>query len=273
MSEYIGMIYGSSNHPVEVKKIRLKIWTLREEIEWVIKCLQEKSEKELTPEEIQEIKNKYIGHIKLPPTTMKELGIDNGNNEAESFSDQDGDDATEEASAQADDAKEPKDSSEESKEEEAQSANDNEANSTNSEIVTDENNIIFINRKRPDLAPERISDAVTMLSDVNMNIISCFSSERYLSGQSIILEFVVPTHFFVSAEVIECRNYNISSRIISESRPKYRLHAKFTFSRAGERTMLRRFLKSVEPEIPVEKKRKPKQDDSDSLDDLDDLGL
>ncbi|MFW5887379.1 MAG: hypothetical protein ACOCUH_01140, partial [Bacteriovoracia bacterium] len=62
-------------------------------------------------------------------------------------------------------------------------------------------------------------------------------------------------------------------RIISPNRLEYRIQAKFTFQTKGERTLLRRFLKSIEPDLPPPPKKKPEKKDDDEGDLLDELGL
>ncbi len=274
------MIYGSSNHPVEIKKIRLKVWTLKEEVQ---ATFQEKVQEGMSPVEAKAyIEGVYHGLIKLPPSIEEELGpaSPSENNNLD-----DSEDEMAKTLAEGENQETETQEAENSEESEAQ-AEDSEGDSVEtssttlalknikviSEVET-QNNLVLLKRKRPNLAEENVGNVVTILTDVNMEMISCFSSRNFLFGQTIIFEFLVPQPFFVTAEVLECRVYNMKSRIISEQRPKYRLHAKFTFPREGERTLLRRFLKSVEPVIPVEQpKAKPKVEDDD-LGDLEDLGL
>ncbi|MCY4643293.1 MAG: hypothetical protein OXB88_01610 [Bacteriovoracales bacterium] len=118
------------------------------------------------------------------------------------------------------------------------------------ELVTQGDNLFVIHRSRPTMEEHQFGDGVVALMDINMDMISCFSSHNYISGQTIIIEFLVPNHFFVTAKVLECRPYNMCTKIISQNRPPYRLHARWLFSLFGERTMLRRFLKSIAEDVP-----------------------
>lgn len=270
------MIYGSSNHPVEIKKIRCKVWTLKEEI---AATLRDKLEQGLSHKEAQKyIEGLYHGLIRLPASIEQELSgaAPSGEDIVETDALDDSEDAMAAALAEAEN-EESSESEDANDETNSEDQNAEENSNTEPEIISEVesvNNVLFLKRHRPNLSGEIIGDVVTFLSDVNMSMISCFSSRNFLFGQTIVLEFLVPQRFFVTAEVLECRNYNMESRIISGQRPKYRLHAKFTFPREAERTLLRRFLRSVEPEVPIESpKQKPKQDDDDGLGDLEDLGL
>lgn len=271
------MIYGSSNHPVEIKKIRLKVWTLRDELEYMIQQKVDAHGESTSEVNLAEIKLMYQGLIKLPPSFT-------GGEASMSTNDSLDDSEDEMAKALAEaEAGESGEESAEGETEESEGDDDAEAmaaamlegqgeEETPSESV-DLSNVTFLRRTRPNIDEEKIADAVTILNDVNMNMVSCFASQEYNSGQTIIIEFLIPNHFFLTAEVIECKKYNISSRIISDQRPDYRLHAKLIFPREGERSMLRRFLKSIEPDIPPDKPKKAAPKDDDGLDDLDDLGF
>ena len=54
------MIYGSSDYPIEVRKIRLKIWKFRDELESVI---QERLDKEGGQADLSDLEELYRSHI------------------------------------------------------------------------------------------------------------------------------------------------------------------------------------------------------------------
>ena len=110
-----------------------------------------------------------------------------------------------------------------------------------------------------------------LLTDVNMDFLYFFCEKPYIAGQSIVVEFLIPSRFVMNLEVVRCKNFNLFSRIISDNRPGYRVHAKFSFLKKGERTFLRQFLKSVQPQISS--KKKPKAAAAEKGDSLEDLGL
>jgi hypothetical protein len=76
-----------------------------------------------------------------------------------------------------------------------------------------------------------------------------FSNESFIEGQAIRVRFLVPKEFIITGIVHYCRIFSNSSRIISGNRFPYRTAIRFTFDREGERTLLRDFLTSVEPDL------------------------
>src|SRR5690606_32821733 len=117
-------------------------------------------------------------------------------------------------------------------------------------------------RQAPDL--DKISYGFSLLSDVNMDTILSFTKEKFLNGQSIVVEFLIPKPFRMMAEVTYCHHYAMRSRIISSTRPDYRVQCKFTYELKDERTNLREFLKSISP-TTGEKKKLKKESEDDSL--------
>ena len=177
------MIYGQSPDPIKIRKIRLKIWKFRDELESIIsQRLQEahalEGEEGLSEDGIlSDLKERYRA-----PRAAQEI----------------------------------------------------------------QDNVLLFHRVRPALGTGKMVNGVVALMDMDMRMISCFCDQQFISGQTIVVEFLVPTYFFVTAEVLECRHYNRSSKIISQHRPGLRLHAKWIYHLPEERAMLRRFLKSVE---------------------------
>jgi hypothetical protein len=116
-------------------------------------------------------------------------------------------------------------------------------------------------RQAPDL--DKISYGFTFLGDINMETMLCFTKDKFLQGQSVVVEFLIPQNFMMTADVTYCHHYALRSRIISSTKPDYRLQCRFAFMIPGERDTLRNFLKSVEPTIPGGKKaKKASEDDS-----------
>lgn len=117
-------------------------------------------------------------------------------------------------------------------------------------------------RQAPDL--DRISYGFTLLSDINMDNILSFTKNGFLQGQSVVLEFLIPKSFMMTADVLYCSHYAMKSRIISSTKPDFRLQCRFSFSVPGERDTLRSFLKSIEPTVAktkVKKEAKKVEDD------------
>lgn len=232
------MIIGKSNHPVLVKKIPIQIWALRDEIEAQID-LKIKADGE-TPD-LSDIE-KYYG-VKTNQTE-DDVEIE----------------ATSEDTAEAPSEETP----------------DNVVELGTGEAVVTESNdeeIAFhLNFKRQKPAKELISSGFAFLSDIDMQNILLFTKHPFTYGQSVVIEFLIPQSFIMSADIVHCHKITLNSRVISETKPDYRLNTKFTFLHPGERTNLRTFLKSIEPEIPAAPVKMPaKQEASD--DDFSDLDL
>jgi hypothetical protein len=69
----------------------------------------------------------------------------------------------------------------------------------------------------------------------------------------------------MTLDVVYCHHYAMRSKIISSTKPDYRLQCRFTYAIPGERENLRAFLKSIEPNIPNDKKKAKKEVEDDSL--------
>ena len=104
-------------------------------------------------------------------------------------------------------------------------------------------------RRPPD--SDRISHGFVILSDINLSEALVFTKEKFLFGQSVIIEFLIPQSFSMSADVVFCHHYAMRSRVISTSKPDYRLQLKFSYAATGEKESLRNFLKSIWPELSL----------------------
>ncbi len=255
------MIHHSSTDPVLIKKISLKVWTLRDEVESRVqdKIAALGSEIENQNIDISDIKKTYT-----PKSADAEVIALNPS----AALDKNEDEMTK-AMAEVDSG-----SSEETSEPTAETTADavitplfNEANSPS--------NLIEISSDVPNLSPDKLHKGKTVLAEIGMDKIFFFSNKKFTEGQSIVIRFEIPKTFIMNADVIYCRPFNLKSRVISENNYQFRIMAKFTFLKEGERALLRQFLKSVEPEIetapaPNESAKTEKEGDSD-FSELDDL--
>lgn len=252
------MIHGSSIDPVFIKKIELKIWTLRSEVESVIQKGIEanKDKSSLSEEEVQKIKNEYLyrGPIGQRPKLNLLQGGEEDSSKDEDKSNEDPLDAVMEA-AMGDEA-EGSDDSEESKD--------------------DEETLKIVQRKSENIPPSEIYKGVGILGELSMEGIYFFCSEQFLEGQSIVIEFQIPTRFVLNAQIVYSRQFNAKSRIISNCKMTTRAGARFTFLKDGERTLLRNFIRSIEPQVqsagPKASSNAAKEDSSD-FEGLEDLGF
>lgn len=260
-------IYNKSSHPVEVKKISIRLWSLRDEIEAAVERRIKECEAAGIPLYIDDIKKYYNMNMTAPLTEQSNViplrkDADSGegiNSLMESLGEEAKNDQPQEAAET--DAPEGSEGSQTPK-------SFNEAEEIMAEqklqgVETKNPSPILdrpFQRQPPNL--ERISYGFSLLSDINMDTILCFTKDRFLQGQSVVVEFLIPQTFIVSADVTYCNHYALRSRIISSTKPDYRVQCRFTYDLAGERDNLRNFLKSIEPEVDKKKGRKDNEDDS-----------
>jgi len=257
------MIHNSSSDPVLIKKISLKIWSLRDEIEARVQAQINEGEmtNEIMASKVSELQSEY---------TKKSEGTDNNVLQLKSADDlaaAGGDDEMEKAMAAAMEGGD-------------EAANDAEnadnVVSMNGTPVTDANVINIAIESPVNLSEEKISKGKTILSEIGMERMFFFSNKAFTEGQSIVIQFCIPKTFIVNADVIYCRPFNIKSRIISQNNYTHRMLIKFNFLKEGERALLRQFIQSIEPDVTKIVKKAPAEDaDSDEGDfnELDDLGL
>ncbi len=241
------MIYYKTSHPILIKKIYLKIWRLRDEIERVVEKELPKSSK---AELISKLRSEYL---------KKESDVNES--EPEEISDSnDGLDSGEDEMVKALAAAE-------NGEEEI-----SEDSSLDNVIEFDANKII---QRRPKLKNNQYFKGITILTEITMDSIYIFTNEAFSIGESVVVDFLVPNNFSLNAEIDQCRPYNFHGRIISENKYPYRMKLNFTFLKNGEKTLLRNFIKSIEAEIPEEGEINlpPKAKGKDDFDDLDELDL
>lgn len=252
------MIYGSTNHPVLIKKIKLKIWSLRKELEAVVEDkLISKNSEVLTDKEQEVIRDQYHA---TPSEKSEESTL---------------------TLAPDEEAAESEENKDNEKELEAKTEEDSEIDeASESEEATqgEEEQVIAgpksISQTIPILDKAEVATGRTILGEVLMDKMYFFSSKSYLIGQSVVVDFQVPNRFVVNAQVFHSRIHNMKGRIISEQSMPYRIGVLFTFIKEGERTILREFIKSIEPVLPkagakVKAKEEVATDEFDELDNLD----
>lgn len=266
-------IFNKINQPVEIKRIDIRVWKLRDEIEAAISQRIEESGGDENID-IQDIKDYYTREKPkyLDPNSTDNVapigtdGVDSSGNEMD------------------DDAKEMMDALQQGQEEnsdsEADNGDDDEAAKAAAQMLGDQLNSSSENSVKADrqrIAPqkEKISTGFSLLSDMNMEKISFFSNQSFTQGQNIALELLIPKNFILSGEVTSCLNISRKSSIISESKPNYRIEMEVTYLWEGERTNLRDFLKSIEPSIITANNgnKNENENDKDKNDQVDDLGL
>ncbi|WP_408096314.1 hypothetical protein ACJVC5_14830 [Peredibacter sp. HCB2-198] len=245
------MIYNKSGHPVEVKKISIRLWSLRDEIEAALGRRMKECEAAGVPLYIEDIKKFYNLNAPTSPDNVFQLKPKDADGDAmASLMESVAEEAKEEAAPQAAEGTNTLNEAEEII-----------AEQTMQGLETKKPNPILerpYQRQAPDL--NKVSYGFVLLSDINMESILSFTKDKFLQGQSVVVEFLIPQNFMMTADVTYCHHYAMRSRIISSTKPDYRLQCKFAYAIPGERENLRNFLKSIEPTI-AEKKSK-KEDDS-----------
>ena len=111
----------------------------------------------------------------------------------------------------------------------------------------------------------------TNLKKWNVNLVSMIFLECLPNS-----EFLIPKMFSLNAQVIHCRKHSMSSRVISGQKLPHRACFKFTFLKPGEKSLLRQFLQSIEPEKVVVQQTEESDgagEDDDDFGELDDLDM
>ncbi len=244
------MIYNKSGHPVEVKKISIRLWSLRHEIESAIERRIKECEASGVPLFIDDIKAFYnlSGPREALPDNVLQLGAKPADDGMSSLMES----ISQDVKADAVPA--------------VSTAEEIIAKQASEGLDTKKPNPVLnrpYQRQAPDL--DKISYGFTLLSDINMEHILSFTKDSFLQGQSVVVELLIPKSFMMTANVTYCHHYAMRSRIISSTKPDFRLQCKFAFAIPGERENLRNFLVSIEPTIPAEKKKGREKSDDDSL--------
>ncbi len=266
----MSQIFNKSQHPVAVKRIAVRVWSLRDEIEAALARRIKECEVAGLPLYIDDIKLFYGMQTDKPLNGQPQLQlvdsdapVENVDQMMEAIADSAA--ATEETPV-VDET--PAAATEETPVVEAApvleapiegEAKGDDAVKAADEIMAAQTTAEKIeapvvkatlapySRQAPD--SDKVSYGFVLLSDVNMGFMLAFSKEPYIPGQSIVAEFLIPRSFKMSAEIMMCTNYSMRSRIISQNKADFRLQCRFTFALQGERANLRDFLTSVEPDI------------------------
>lgn len=226
------MIYRNSQDPVLLKKINIDVWLLRDELEYIVMARLNSNPDSKTFDDLYE-------EFSLKPTPkLRLIKNDDSENEAES-----------EVNPE---------------EKDENSSNDTEEKD---QEKSDQKEIII--QRVPQLPQEKVSSGRTFLAEIYMDQILFFSNKQFTEGQSIVISFNIPEKFILNAEVTYSQSYSLKNRILSETTLPYRICAKFSFLRKGERTLLRNFLEKVEfrPELEHEE-NDPASIESNSQDSL-----
>jgi len=261
----LSQIFNKSSHPVAIKRIPIRMWTLRAEIEAALEHRIKECEAAGVPLYIDDIKEFYGMNIAKPLSGQPQLTLVSEASDASPMSNENVDDMmaalAEEKAPEATPEAPPQEAAP------AEAASATEAASTETPPSAQADQIIATQspeekaqaphahkfqtpyvRRAPN--SDQISYGFSMLADINMDWVLAFSKHPFTQGSSIVIEFLIPTPFTMNVEILLCNRIAMKSRIISETKPDYRVQCRYTFSHPGERSNLRRFLSSVEPDLP-----------------------
>ncbi|MFN8370985.1 MAG: hypothetical protein U0T83_10230 [Bacteriovoracaceae bacterium] len=234
-------IFGRSQHPVIIKKIKINIWTLRDEIKALMASrIHNEKERGNSVIEISDIIKVYSPNnnvntanaANIAEAPLPDVPLDNSEDEMKKA-------LEEEARLKNGEAPTP----EAAPEEVSTAASPVDAEKNNEGKITED---MYLLKRYPQLSDDKVSTGVAILYDITFDKIHIFSTRNFIAGQSIVIEFLIPDPFCITIEVLHCVKYNPSSRIISENKPSFRIIGKFLFMKKGERTQLRRFLQSID---------------------------
>jgi hypothetical protein len=313
-------IINKSNHPVQIKRINVRIWKFRDEIEKAIALrLIESNEQgiELDIEDIKKFytrkKPKYLDPNYDPEddddSEEGEIGAD-GLDSSGNVMDEEALEMMAAMGGGAEEKDEDSQSEESEEDDEAaklaaemlgdqaastpeedeaaklaaemlgdQGSADSDADALAAAMLGDQGSTTKVENETKELQrvipdEDRISYGFALLSDLNMDEMLVFSKDGYKFGQNVCVEFLIPKEFTISGEVVAVSHIGRTSKIISETKPDYRIQLNFTYLFENERANLRDFLKSVEPTIPpAPQKLKRPESENDDDDEFEDLGF
>jgi len=262
----MSQIFNKSTHPVNVKRIAVRVWALRDEIEAAIDRRIKECEAAGTALYIDDIKQYYGMRTDQPLSEQPQLQLIDGEAAPAKNMDQMMEALASEAPAVATEEATPIETP--PIDTASAEATPIEAAATDAPVETAQKADEIIATQSPEAAAEapkaphlqrpytrtapnsdKVSYGFALLADVNMEWMLAFSKKGFIQGQSIVVEFLIPRPFMLSAEIMICNNVAMRSRIISESKPDFRLQCRLTYALQGERTRHREFLTSVEPEL------------------------
>lgn len=262
----MSQIFNKSTHPVTVKRIAVRVWALRDEIEAAIDRRIKECEAAGTALYIDDIKEYYGMRTDQPLSEQPQLQLVDGEAAPTENMDQMMEALASETPAAPEEAAPVEAAAPEAAAPELAAV---EAAPSDAPVETAQKADEIIATQSPEAAAEapkaphlqrpytrtapnsdKISYGFALLADINMEWILTFSKDGFIQGQSVVVEFLIPRPFMLSAEIMMCNNVSMRSRIISESKPDFRLQCRLTYALPGERTRLREFLTSVEPDLP-----------------------
>jgi len=104
-------------------------------------------------------------------------------------------------------------------------------------------------RRIVNVPEEKVANGQAILYEIDMNKIHFFCEQSFLIGSSIVLKLEVPKSLGIQGLVVDCRAFDLESKIIREINYPYRVVAEFQFIRPGQKSLLRQFLMAIDPRL------------------------
>jgi len=239
-------IYGSSKHPVLIKKINVNIWSLRDEIEFTLQKRLDYCKANGLAFKLSDLKKEYsLDGQPTGPVPDDKLNDPIEENQqmqvapvpetpAETYTEVEG---TEDEMLKA------------MQESTPPAPEENMAKVMMTAINEFSGGGAFVRQRHPALPKEMLVKGRTVLAEIYMDKMLLFTNKKFIDGQSVVIEFDITKKFLLNATVGFCKEHNLKNRIISETPFLYRMGVKFTFLKKGERTLLRQFLSAIQPDI------------------------
>ena len=256
-------LYGHSKDPLYIKKISLRLWTLQNEIEAIVAEMLQNDPEIAKNKIIDELTREYSANV-------ISLNAEEAPAEESSEFEDDAEAAMAAAIAGGDEDSENSDDTDASADDMAA------AMMGSSEPIAESSSPVKIKQRSPQIDPTRVAHGKTIISEIFMDGMHLFCTNKFILGSAIVVEFLVPKKFSITGVVTHIREVNMKTRVISDRKMIYRMMIDFTFLKAGERSLLREFLATIEPtgvsKAPPKEEEKEEAPEEDK-DELEDLGL
>ncbi|MBT6326865.1 MAG: hypothetical protein HOJ35_12925 [Bdellovibrionales bacterium] len=102
-----------------------------------------------------------------------------------------------------------------------------------------------IAENQSEVSPSQIINGSTFLSEVEEDKILLFSEKKLIIGQSIVINFLIPSPFKLHATITYCRKYQTKGNVIAVSKLPYRVQATFNLVEEAEIISIANFIESI----------------------------
>jgi hypothetical protein len=75
-----------------------------------------------------------------------------------------------------------------------------------------------VSQRTPLIIEDKLAYGTTIISEITMNNMFLFCTNKFVLGSAVVIEFLVPKIFSVSGIVAHCREVNMKTRVISDKK-------------------------------------------------------